>query len=376
MKALIVIPTYWTSLKEINESVFDHPTPLRGAGTLERCLKSMQDSGIEEEIVVFPSPTSESVEKKVEKIISGFDELNIDLFTGSHLRHIINFLRKGGFPRDFTNQFNMNSYPNIRNMCFAMANLKKADLVIQIDDDVIIEDRNFIENAAYSIGRKVSGKGLLGKTGFYVNRKGDWRIRQQHPRMRRLWLKEMYINQALKRSIQSGERLAKTTIALGGNMVIHRELFKGVPYDPYNTRGEDTDYLINCRYFGHNFLFDNRLKVKHIQPKRIAPYWTKMRQDIYRFVYLREKLSSFKMRASGLDPYPGAFLKEDLEERIASTCANYANLCLSERRLLDGREWTRNSTEILEEARRRARKFGGAYLDFQKSWKRFMRVLN
>lgn len=375
MKILIVIPTYWTLLKEIKESAFDHPTSYKGKNTLKRCLKSMQDSGIKEEIMVFPSPTNEVIERKVQKIISSFDKLNVQMFTSSHLKHITGVLNKKSFSKEFISHFNMNSYPNIRNMCFVIAALKKADLVIQIDDDEVIEDKRFIEKAFDSIGENVFGKKLWGKTGFYVNKKGKWKLRQQNPEIRELWPKETYINKAFQPRIQSNKRLTKTTVALGGNMVVHRKLFKKVPYDPYNTRGEDVDYLINCKYFRQNFLFDNKLKVKHLPPKRIAPYWIKIRQDIYRFVYLRKKLKFFKIDIPSLDPYPGVFLRKDLERMIMATCANYTKVCLDKKHFLDAKEWNRTHTEILKEAKRRAKEFEGKYIDFQKNWKRLMKIL-
>ncbi len=51
-------------------------------------------------------------------------------------------------------------------------------------------------------------------------------------------------------------------------MILHRELFECVPFDPLVTRGEDVDYLINSRIFGFSFFLDNTLSVKHLpQPK-------------------------------------------------------------------------------------------------------------
>ena len=90
-------------------------------------------------------------------------------------------------------------------------------------------------------------------------------------------------------------------------MVIHQRLFEQVPYDPYITRGEDCDYLVNATHSGRNLLFDKRLVLAHLPPKRRLPYRLKFHQDIYRFAYLRRKLAALGMEAAGLDPYPGAF---------------------------------------------------------------------
>jgi hypothetical protein len=52
-----------------------------------------------------------------------------------------------------------------------------------------------------------------------------------------------------------------------------------------------------------------------------------LRQDIYRFIYQKAKLDNqrktkgmTKVHAEDLDPYPGYFLKENLIERIETTC--------------------------------------------------------
>jgi len=375
MKPMIAIPTYWTSRMDVNRSVFDHPTVSEKHSTLERCLQSMQDTGITDEIVVFPSPAEGHTLKRVEKIASRFSGLDISVFSQEDMKAIRSVLKGRGFPREFTRHLNMDSYPNIRNMCLAAAMLKKADIVVQIDDDEIIEDPKFMKNAAHSVGKAVSGKRLLVKTGIYINSEGDWRIKQENPVIREMWLKETAMNQALENPMLSGKRLAETTFTLGGNMVIHRDLFASIPYDPYNTRGEDTDYLVNCMHSGYSFLLDTALRVKHLPPKRAAPYWTKMRQDIFRFMYLREKIRAFGMDPSSLDTYPGAFLREDLEERVRCTCNNYALQCREERRIAEAREWERNCTSILESARRRASRYSRAYPKFRKDWERFMKTL-
>ncbi|MCK4713944.1 MAG: hypothetical protein KAT35_00085, partial [Candidatus Aenigmarchaeota archaeon] len=311
----------------------------------------------------------------VERIASGFSDLDISVFSQEDMKVIRSLLKGRGFPRGFTRHFSMDSYSNIRNMCFAAAMLKKADIVVQIDDDEVIEDPGFMKNAAHSIGKAVSGNRLLAKTGIYINSEGSWRIKQENPVIREMWLKETAINQALESSVLSGKKLAEITVAFGGNMVIHRDLFASIPYDPYNTRGEDTDYLVNCMHFGYRFLLDTELRVKHIPPRRAAPYWAKMRQDIFRFMYLREKIRAFGMDPSGLDPYPGAFLREDLEERVRCTCNNYAMMCREERHIAEAREWEKNCTSILESARRKASRYSRAYPKFQKDWERFMKIL-
>jgi len=77
------------------------------------------------------------------------------------------------------------------------------------------------------------------------------------------------------------------------------------------------------RMFNYKFCLDNTLSIKHLPPPKPHPVWKQMREDIYRFTFEREKIRCQK-RLKGmhyvtpeeLDPYPGAFLKDDLEEKI------------------------------------------------------------
>ena len=106
-------------------------------------------------------------------------------------------------------------------------------------------------------------------------------------------------------------------------MILHRELFECVPFDPLVTRGEDVDYLINSRIFGFSFFLDNTLSIKHLPQPKSHPQWKRLREDIYRFVYQAPKMQSqhktgnlVHVSPEDFDPYPGEFLKPDLDEKI------------------------------------------------------------
>ena len=62
-------------------------------------------------------------------------------------------------------------------------------------------------------------------------------------------------------------------------MILHRELFECVPFDPLVTRGEDVDYLINSRMFGFSFFLDNTLSIKHLPQPKSHPQWKRLRED-------------------------------------------------------------------------------------------------
>ena len=116
-------------------------------------------------------------------------------------------------------------------------------------------------------------------------------------------------------------------------MVLHSKLYKKIPFDPHIIRGEDTDYLMNARQFGFNFVLDNEFKIRHCPTKKPIHYWEKLRQDIDRFIYVKEKLKYFnKIELKSLEPYPGVFLKNDLEYRAVVTSINYGKLSLKNKK--------------------------------------------
>ena len=135
------------------------------------------------------------------------------------------------------------------------------------------------------------------------------------------------MNEAFDKVIGTEPRLKETPFVFGGNMIVHRDLFSVVPFDPKVLRGEDIDFLINARMFGFTFFLDNQLSIRHLPPIKTHPAWLQLRQDIYRFIYEKAKIEKqkevrgmTKVYAEDFDPYPGCFLKGDLEEKIEQAC--------------------------------------------------------
>ena len=156
-------------------------------------------------------------------------------------------------------------------------------------------------------------------------------------------------------------------------MILHWNMFEKVPFDPYITRGEDMDLLVNARLRGFEFMLDTRLSVVHL-PGEGKSMWSEMRQDLYRFLYMREKLlrhmeknklTNVSIRA--LSPYPGHFLGDATPLRFA-ICS-----CLSSTHsILNGnigifKEFSQNIFHI-PEAIQFARRNCGRYLGFQRRW--------
>jgi len=332
MKVTMVIPSYWGRKKSEGwretDDVYDHPTPLDETGTLGRVLNSL--SILEREdfnLVILGVSTAPDIQGQVEtKISSIIKEENTNVktifFSYSHLDKIHEYLANHGLKR-FIPLLRLSGYSNVRNLCLFSAHLLSSEAAVLIDDDEIFEDPQFMEKALEFIGKKIQGDKVLAVAGYYINPDNDFLINKEIDPWMTYWNKIDSMNRAFKEIIGKPPRLKKTPFVFGGNMVVHRNLFTYIPFDPSVPRGEDIDYLINTRMFGFKFYLDNQLSIKHDAPPKTNPTWRKVREDILRFVFEKSKLDAQepesgmkRITAGELDPFPGEFLREDLQDRI------------------------------------------------------------
>lgn len=332
MQVTMVIPSYWGRKKEEKwretDTIYDHPTPLDGEGTLGRLLESLSLLKNKNfRVVILGVSTAEDIQGKVEqKVTSLAKEMPIGVetlvFSYSHLSKIHQFMTREN-RSDLIPLLRLDGYSNVRNLCTFLPHLLGSEIAVLIDDDEIFEDPDFMDKALESIGKEEHGERVLAVAGYYINPDDDFLLnREIHPWMT-YWNKIACMNRAFKEFIAKDPRLKVTPFAFGGNLVIHRDLFSRIPFDPCVSRGEDIDFLINARMFGFKTYLDNQLSIKHDAPPKTSPIWQRVREDIFRFVFEKKKLEGQKgypgihpIHAGDLDPYPGEFLKDDLEEKI------------------------------------------------------------
>jgi len=336
LKATMVIPSYWSRSSSagwsVGDEIYDHPTPLDKEGTLPRILRSMQILKNKDfQLVVIIAPTSDDIEQevteKVKEIVhSATTGIEITIFGPIQLKKIHNLLAKQG-KEDFTYLLSLKGYSNIRNLCLFVPNILDSDISVLIDDDEVFEDADFTSKMLDFIGTEHKGKHVNAVAGYYLQPDGGYHIRKTTGVWMKHWGQYDRMNEAFDMVIGDEPRLKETPFVFGGNMVIHQNLFSEVPFDPGITRGEDIDYLINARMFGFTFFLDNQLSIKHLPPPKTHPAWLQLRQDIYRFIYEKVKIENQKVTngmtrvyPEDFDPYPGSFLKENLEDKIDTTC--------------------------------------------------------
>ena len=383
MKISVVIPTYWTSTNikiqhQIPDAIYDHPTPLESQSTLPRLLRSLKSTDIPKDsttIAVIVAVTHQTLEEKAKektkKVLNSYKDYDIKQFSASTLRKINSKDQK------LAQLLRLYGYSNIRNIGLAIAQILESDVLVFLDDDVVVNDSRYFHKAQEYVGGKIGGKLLGGVAGYYVNEDGNYYLNVDLKAWwKSFWPKERKMNEAFK-VIEGKQRLSETTFAFGGNMILHWKMFERVPFDPYITRGEDMDLLVNARMSGFKFMLDTELRVLH-SPGEMKSRWSEMRQDLYRFLYMREKLlrqegvkNVEKVLIKSLKPYPGYFLFPEIPFKFAiSNCLNSLH-SIFKRKLESFREFTQNIRHI-PSALSFARKHCLDYFEFQKKWLTYM----
>ncbi len=380
MKISVVIPTYWTSTNAIikhgtPDAIYDHPTPLESDGTLPRLLDSLKHTdlpGDSTTIIVIVAVTHKTLEQdaeeKTKEIISNYkDCFDIKQFFPSTLKKM--YVTK----ENIGQLLSLYGYSNVRNAGLAAGQILKSDIIIFLDDDTIVNDQRYFRKVQKHVGKTIGSKLLGGVAGYYTNEWGNYYLRVDPEAWWKLcWPKEKKMNESFK-VINSMHRLTETTFAFGGNMVLHWKMFERVPFDPYITRGEDMDLLVNAKMFGFKFMLDTKLRVLHL-PGEGKRLWSEMRQDLRRFVYMREKMLSQKsvkdiehVSIDSLKPYPGFFLGFGACFKFVTSSVLNSFHSLLRRDIENFSEFSRNIREI-RSAVRFAKKHSLNYFKFQKKW--------
>jgi len=328
MKTCMVIPTYWErSVPKRGDLIYDHPTPLKEKGTLARLLESfkiLENKDFETCIISVPTSPEigEKVKNKVEEILEPFkNTYKIYHFSQPDLDRFKK--RWGPVIPQYIPYFSLMGYSNVRNMCVIIPHILGAEVAILIDDDEVFEDPYFISKAREFIGKDE----LYGIGGCYIQPYGGYKFRGKKEWWKLFWDNTGAMNKIFSLIDEPG-RFKETSFVGAGNMAIHRELFTKVPFDPYITRGEDADFLHNAKIEGFKFLLDTELSIRHLPPKGRNPVSFKLKEDIKRFVYMREKLKEEGFPIKKTMPYPGYFLRSDLYFRILFTNTLLAKLSL------------------------------------------------
>jgi len=386
MNISMVIPSYWMRKRDEGykkgDIIYDHPTPIDEEGTLLRAINSIKVLNNKDfELILIAATTTddinEEIEFKLRKILKDINsDVKIRLFTESNLKKL-----QGKLPDEFNYIPSLKGYSNVRNLCLILPHINGADLSVLIDDDEIFEDEYFIDKIINSLEMRINGKEIYGLAGYYLQRDDNYLLKETNEYWQLYWNKAEIMNKGFKEIIGKGDEIKKTNFVFGGNMIITKRMFTEIAFDPFITRGEDIDYLINAMMQDYDFYLNRNLHIKHLPPPKPHPLWKKLREDIIRFVYEREKLLSqrdeeIKRRVSIKDlmPYPGYFLDDELEEKIVKTSELLAMKYIIEDKHEDAEETMKN-IEIAKEVKIKGSDNFMKFIEFQNKWKSFMKYI-
>jgi len=376
LDVIIIVPTYWTWGSDRPDGPvqarFDHPTPVDGESTLPRlldCLRQMD--GPPFSVLVLTATVHPNLEGAAEERVSGIiapfrERFPIAQFSAIDLASVHGRLRSMQ-QEEMVPFLSLSSYPGVRNCQLVVPHLLGAEVIIALDDDEVVPS-NYLPAALQFVGTEHKGERVLGLAGPYLDADGTIALAEL-PRSGNIFLdKSAIMNEGTQALQNAPGRLVRTPVALGGNMVFHRELFTQVSFDPWITRGEDIDYLINARMQAYPFWFDKQLVITHLPPEAYPPLpYAKLSQDVIRFVYERQKLKHAGVDPAQFDPYPGRFLRDDVEAQALvalqqmATPAEVARLGSPE--------------EILAQAQRRAQEAPARFFTLAQRWPQWMEAL-
>ncbi len=374
---VIVIPTYWTWGSERPdgpvETIYDHPTPVDGESTLPRLLESLTAlEGPEFSVLILTAATHPELEKAAAARVTGLiAPFRAQYGRGYRAPTVQATEADAVFIRQrhpgLADHVQMRGYAGVRNLQLLLPHALGAGVVVALDDDEVVAP-DYLQTALHFVECEHRGERMLGLTGFYLDADGDVML-PERPRTGNIFLdKSAIMNEGTRALRDAPGRLVPTPVTFGGNMVFHRDLFTRVGFDPGITRGEDIDYLINSRLAGHLFWLDKELLITHLPPESYgASPCAKLMQDVYRFIYEREKLRLAGIYPAQFDPYPGRFLRDDVEERALAALQAQATPEATAR--------FGSPRQVVAAAERHAREAAPRYFEFASRWPHLMEAV-
>ena len=383
MKPVIIIPTYACGKPRRTDTgvidTYDHMTPITNQGELVRCLTSMRC--MEEKapvviLVVAEKGVEEEALRKIRFEAAHYPELNITVVGAPEEEAMHARMAQMGIG-DYAHGLSLTGYSAVKNLGLAYAAVMGYTEAIFIDDDEVIEDPQFLEKATYGLGMLTQKEvPILIKSGYFIDRKGSYHAPDKTEWYNRFWRQHQGFNAWIDQAM-SGSRLSSSNLACGGCLALHREAFRRVSFDPWISRGEDLDFLLNVRMFGSEVWFDNKWVIKHQPPATSKVESRRFIQDIYRWLYEIHKLEFsatqidlLQIQPESLYPYPGPFLESSMNFNIRMTA-----LLRSIGRAGQRKGYFRAATRARKDALVYAEEHCNKYFAFQRQWPEVMSLL-
>ncbi|MGB4593843.1 MAG: hypothetical protein WBI63_08745 [Coriobacteriia bacterium] len=375
MEPCVIIPTFWTRRRtrgsDRGPHRYDHPTPIDQDGTLPACLRSLESVDGLGKVILIVAATDASIEHdaedRVREILDDFPGMDSLVVGPAEMGSLHRRLEQLEFA-DVSAGVSLDGYGAVRNVGLIVAGILGCECVVFLDDDQVVTDPRFLRTAIEAIGEKTQGgKVILAKSGYYVDTQGRHQVAVDAPWSDMFWRQDMAYNEALG-AVAAPPRIRASSIAMGGCLALHKDMFCNVSFDPWVVRGEDMDYVINARMHGGDVFLDGEWSVVHTPPETTSEA-VAFKQDVYRFIYEHRKLEFSKSQVDlrqvtpeSLMPYPGHFVDASIHWRARATAVL---------RALSGREpraYLHIARTALGEASAFARDNCERYFAFQRRW--------
>ena len=377
MNPVVVIPSFWDrsarpgALGE--RGVYDYTTPIdKPLPELEVCLSSLEQvSGVLRVIVLVVAPKScrEAARARVNSICRAHADLNPLVIGDQEAAHVERAV--GRMAHHVTGEtVSLRGYGAIRNMGLAVAAVLGHDVVVFLNDDEVATGSDFLTRAVWGLGSLTrQNLPVLVKSGFFVDALGSPYAEPSGAWSEKYWTKAADFNRVMERVQTSSSRITRSNHLCGGCCALHAAAFSKVPFDPYITRGEDLDYVLDLRANGMDAWFDNEWYVQANPPEEMAGAPSLFMQDVHRWLYEYRKLDAMNARRdlhtitlSSLMPYPAPWISPDVRRRILLTAL---------RRLVTGPNRAAYLKFLVKgryEAEKFARLTSSRYLSFAMVW--------
>lgn len=377
MNPVIVIPSCWDrsarpgALGE--RGVYDYTTPIdKPLPELEVCLSSLERvSGVLRVIVlvVVPKECEDAARARVNSICRSHADLNPLVIGAKEAAHVERAVARMAH-HVAGETVSLRGYGAIRNMGLAVAAVLGHDVVVFLDDDEVVTEPDFLTKAVWGLGSLTrQNLQVLAKSGFFIDKLGSPYAEPSSEWSEKYWSKAADFNRVMERAQTSASRITRSNHLCGGCCALHAAAFSKVPFDPYITRGEDLDYVLNLRANGMDAWFDNEWYVEAQPPEEMAGAPSVFMQDVHRWLYEYRKLDAMNARRDlrtitpeSLMPYPAPWLSAGVRRRVFRTAL---------RRFITGPDrlaYLRILTKGRYEADKFARSASSRYLSFAMVW--------
>ena len=377
MNPVIVIPSYWAEGAQPGalgeRGVYDYTTPIdKPLPELELCLSSLdQVRGVIRVIVLVVAPVTceDSARARVESICRAHPALNPLVIGAREAAHVERAVAR--MAHHVTGEtVALRGYGAIKNMGLAVAAVFGHDVVVFLDDDEVVLDPDFLINAVHGLGSLTrQNLKVLVKSGFFIDANNSPYANPTDEWTEKYWSKATEFNRVMERMQTSSSRFSRSNHLCGGCCALHAEAYSKVPFDPYITRGEDLDYVLNLRANGMDAWFDNAWFVRSQPPEEMAGVPSMFMQDVHRWLYEYRKLDAMNSRRDlrtitpeSLMPYPAPWLSAGVRRRVFQTAL---------RRFIKGPNrlaYLRILTKGRYDADKFARAASSRYLSFSMMW--------